>query len=309
MKNSRKLVIVLALQAVLAAVAVAADQNGDVVYKRGYVDGRFGQMHYHVAKPAVEVPARTPIVFFHQNPKSAVEYEFLLKDLGRDRLAIAIDTPGYGESDRPPAPPTMADLSGAMGDALDALGYGARGALGQVDVFGFHTGAHIAADLAIERPDLVRRVVLSGVAFMTPQERQQRLDALPGVYSFPEDGTRAMKRWHRIVVKRESGVSLERAVKVFVEDIHAAGYWWYAYNAVWTYPIDERFPKLTQPVLILEPHDMLLAETRRAHTVLLPRASYVEIPEITEESRVFETGSPLFARELRRWLDVPVPRN
>jgi hypothetical protein len=39
------------------------------------------------------------------------------------------------------------------------------------------------------------------------------------------------------------------------------------------------------------------------HRELLPRAAYVELPEIRAESRVFETGAPLIAREMRLWLD------
>lgn len=296
----------LALQTTLAQ----ADEAPQYRYKRAYVDGRFGQMHYHMAWPAAGRSRHAPVVFFHQNPKSGVEYEYLLKELGKDRIAIAIDTPGYGESDRPPAPPTMRELSAAMGDALDAMGdYGAGKKFGKVDVFGFHTGAHIATDLALERPDLVGRVVLSGIAYMSDEERAKYMEALPRQFMQPEDGTRMLNRWHRIVIQREPGVSIERAMKTFVEDVHSTGYWWYAYNAVWSYPIKERLPKLTQPVLILAPHDMLINETRRAHQEALPHATYVELPEVRQESRVFETGWPHYARQMRLWLTEPGKRN
>ncbi|MBK6598301.1 MAG: alpha/beta hydrolase [Proteobacteria bacterium] len=172
-----------------------------------------------------------------------------------------------------------------------------------MDVFGFHTGAYIASELAVSRPDLVRRVVLSGIAFKSPAERQQILDALPKEYSFPEDATRLLNRWYRIVTTREPGVTLQRAQRLFHEDTKALGYWWFAYHAVWNWPVEERLPKITQPVLIVEPHEMLLEDTRRAHQQLLPSATYVELPELRVESRVFETGSPLYAREMRKWLD------
>lgn len=285
----------------LASMARAADM-AEPPLRRGYVDGPFGQMHYFIARPAGAGQGRTPVVFFHQNPKSGLEYEFLLRDLARDRVVIAIDTPGYGGSDRPSAPPTMEQLASSMAEALEALGYGKRGG-GKVDVFGFHTGAYIAAELALSRPDLVQRVVLSGVAFKSPEERQKLLDALPTDYSFAEDGTRLLNRWHRIVIQREPGVSLQRAQRLFHEDVKALGYWWFAYRAVWNWPVEERLPRLVQPVLIVEPHEMLLEDTRRVHRELLPRAAYVELPEIRAESRVFETGAPLIAREMRRWLD------
>lgn len=304
---SRKDLWILMLRAIsLASLVYAAETAAadapEPSLRRGYVEGRFGQMHYFIARPLSGEPTRAPIAFFHQNPKSGLEYEHLLRDLGRDRVVIAIDTPGYGGSDRPPEPPTMEQIAGSMADALEALGYGQRGG-GRVDVFGFHTGAYIAAELALQRPDLVQRVVLSGVAYKTPAERLRLLEALPSDYAFPEDGTRLLNRWYRIVIQREPGVTLQRAQRLFHEDVKALGYWWFAYRAVWNWPVEERLPRLEQPVLILEPHEMLLDDTRRAHRDLLPRAAYVELPEIRAESRVFETGAPLFAREMRRWLD------
>jgi hypothetical protein len=61
---------------------------------------------------------------------------------------------------------------------------------------------------------------------------------------------------------------------------------------------------LTHPTLILQPHELLLEETRKAHRELLPAAAYVEIPQVVDD--VFDTGWAEYASELRRWLDAPV---
>lgn len=293
---------------ILLITITASVSAGPVEYRKGYVDGRFGQVHYHRAYPRNEnVSAqKTPIVFLHQNPKSAVEYEHLLRELGKDRVALAFDTPGYGESDGPPAPPVMQDFAGSIADALSALGYGKNG-IGRVDVFGFHTGAYIAAELSLIRPDLVRRIVLSGVAFRSKEERSRLLNELPKNYVLPEDGSKIVNRWYRIVIYRADGVSLERAAKIFLEDIHSLDKWWYAYNAVWSYPVGDKLPKLNHPVMIIQPHEMLLEETRRVYKELLPRAYYVEIPEIVDD--VFDTGWRQYSTELRSWLDRPVSNN
>lgn len=292
----------LALAGLVPAALSAADPADQVVIKRGYVDGRFGQLHYHRAQPAGYVGGSAPIVLFHQNPKSAVEYRHLLRALGVDRVAIAFDTPGYGESDRPYRPPTMADLAGAMADGLEALGYGGPDNV-RVDVFGFHTGAMIATELAVSRPDLVQRVVLSGIALRSTQERQDLLDRLPHEYEFHENGTHVLDSWFRIVIKREPGVSLESAAEIFLQDVHSLGYWWYAYRAVWSYPFAEQLTRIRQPILVLEPHEMLLEDTRRAHRDLISQATYIEMPEVTHPVRVFEIGWASYARELRQWLD------
>lgn len=273
-----------------------------VIYKKGYVDGRYGQIHYHSAQPANGASDKTPVVLFHQNPKSAEEYRPLLEVLGRDRLALAFDTPGYGESDRPESPPNMADIAGAMEDALVAMGYGEDG-LGPVDVYGFHTGVYIASELAITRPDLVRRVIMSGIAYRDAETRADILANLPTDKSLPEDGTFIMNRWYLIVINRAEGVSLERAAKVFLEDIHSLDKSWFAYNAVWTYAPEERFPLVKQPILVLQPHEMLLDETRKARTELMPDADLIELPDITDD--VFDTGAEEIGSAMTTWLDSP----
>lgn len=285
-----------------AASAIGDSTALEVVYRRGYVDSTFGQVHYHVAMPRGGTTTALPVVLFHQTPKSAWEYEFLLRELGKDRVAIAVDTPGYGESDRPPEPQSIESLAEALATALDALSV--KLMIEQFDVFGFHTGAFLATELALQRPLQVRGVVLSGLAYRSASERAELLNQLPVEFEFPSDASRLMDRWQRMVVDREEGVSKERAMRVFLEDIHSLGYWWYAYVGVWNYPIAEKLVRLKGPVLILQPHEMLLEETRRIHREVIPSADYIELPDVQHPVRVFETGSRSFAHALRAWLDV-----
>lgn len=282
---------------ILLTPATAAD---GVVAKRGYVDSRFGQIHYYSFAPADGPGTKTPMAFFHQNPKSAVEFEPLTSELGKDRLVLAFDTPGYGMSDRPANAPNMQDLAGSMADALKELGYGRRGR--QVDVFGFHTGAYISSELAVAHPELVRRVVLSGVGYYSVERRKQTYDNLPRDGVIPEDASFVVRRWHSVVNSRTPGIPIERAARIFLDDIRSLNKSWFAYNAVWSYVPEDRMPKITQPVLLLQPHEMLLNETRAVKRDLLPKADMIEIPGVTRD--VFDTGSMEYARHLREWLDA-----
>lgn len=273
-------------------------------YERGYVRGGFGQIHYHRAWPAIDSGGRTPLAFFHQNHKSAFEYDMLLREMGRDREALAFDTPGYGYSDGPPDVPDMGDYAEAMADALDALGFG-DGASGPVDVFGLHTGVLIATELALTRPDLVRRIVMSGVPYRSPERRREILDSLPRDQELTNDGAWIMDRWKVLVADRSEEVPIKRAAQVFAEAIRPLDKHWHAYDAVWNYPLAQRLPMLTQPVAILQTHELLLEDTRRAHAELLPQAHYVEIPEV--QVNILELAWKQFAREMRYWLDTPAP--
>ena len=276
----------------------AADEG--ISYKKGYVDSLYGQVHFHKAQPIAGPGDKTPVVFFHQNPRSAEEYRPLLNVVGRDRVAIAFDTPGYGESERPDAPLNMTQIAATMATALKGLGYGSD--QGRVDVFGFHTGVPIGSELAIQHPHLVRRVVLSGIPYFSPEERQERYANLPRDKTLTEEGSRILGRWAPLVNRRAEGVPLDRAVRMYVEDIHALDKWWYAYDAVWSHVPEDRLPMITQPILVLQPHESLTERTLKARTELIPHADLVELPDIVDD--VFDTGPEEIGAALTAWLDA-----
>ena len=120
--------------------------------KRAYCTGPEGQIHYRIAEPPRASAA--PLLCMHQSPHSGLIFEPLLRAMGADRRTIAPDTPGFGYSDPPAAPPEIADYAGAMIAVLDQLG------IEQADVMGYHTGAATAAELALNYPKRVRHVVM-----------------------------------------------------------------------------------------------------------------------------------------------------
>jgi pimeloyl-ACP methyl ester carboxylesterase len=111
--------------------------------------------------PAAPAPAPAParpIVLVHGSPGGARLLEPLLAALGATGPALAIDLPGYGDSDPPPwSAPTVGDFADVLGAALDALG------LTRVDLYGTGSGAAIAAELAIRRPGLVGALAVDAI--------------------------------------------------------------------------------------------------------------------------------------------------
>ena len=297
-------VVIVALSMSVFSQRADAD-SGDVVFRRAYAEGGFGQVHLYTAAPGSGSTEKTPLVMFHQSPKSALELKPLILEMGMDRMVIGVDTPGYGGSDRPAEPPTMMDIAEAIGLALDDLGYGPNGR-GEVDLFGFHTGSTIAGELAVQRPDMVRRIVLSGIGYVSMEERERRLARVDRNKVIAEDGTDFLSKWHVVVTRRRPGMSYERAIEIFMQDIRALPKDWYGYNAVFSYPIEERFPLITQPILLLQANEITLEWTRDARRDLLPHADLIEMLELKES--LFEVGYSQFAKHLRNWLDNPVRR-
>ena len=266
-----------------------------------YVDAPTGQIHMQIVTPESET-GKTPFVIFHPNPYSGLYFSYLLEELGQDRVAIAPDTPGYGNSTKPIAPLAMNQIAEAMAVALKNMGYGAAGK-GKVDVSGYHTGAYIASELAAARPDLVRRVVLMGVPFWEGEELEERRKELLKPTPIDEDGDILEGKWRFTIKGRNPYIPLERAFDLFVESLQSGSDVWWAYSAVVNWPAAERFQAITQPVLLLNTHGGLREETR-AVMPHLQNGRIVEEPGLTHG--IFDVGAPVLGRHLRAYLDSDV---
>ena len=121
--------------------------------RRQFVDTDFGQIHVRTSGAAK--PGVLPLVLLHQSPKSAREFEHFIAASG-DRAIIAPDTLGHGESDMPPSSPdvTIQDYAKCQLQALDALG------VAKADLFGNHTGALVAAEMARQQPELIGQIII-----------------------------------------------------------------------------------------------------------------------------------------------------
>lgn len=287
-----------------AAPATTGSAPAMARVRRGYVDCRFGQLHYVRAVPAQGAGSRPPLVLLHQNPSSSVEYDALLRAMGTDREVVAFDTPGNGMSDWPPAPQELSGYAGAFVDGIQALSLGGAGT---VDVFGYHTGTFLAAELAIALPGKVGRVVMSGIPFRTPEERQERLDEIEARPRITDDGEaifgQLRRLWTFVVTQRDRRVPLQRAADLFLEKAKPLDRYWWPYTGVWTYDVEGRFPRISQPVLILQPREALSQYSILA-AKFVRDVRIVEMPELDRD--VFDVGSDLIAARLREFLR-PVP--
>ncbi|MCC8940661.1 alpha/beta fold hydrolase, partial [Bradyrhizobium sp. Arg68] len=108
-----------------------ASRAGSEIERR-FVATRLGRIH------VAEAGAGFPVLLLHQTPRSWDEYRDVLPLLGRDFRAIAMDTLGFGDSDRPADPPSIELWAQGALALLDAL------ELPRAAIVGHHTGAAIA---------------------------------------------------------------------------------------------------------------------------------------------------------------------
>jgi pimeloyl-ACP methyl ester carboxylesterase len=260
--------------------------------RRAFVDGRYGQVHLRHNAPATA--SRRPLLLLHSTGFSGRMFAGLLSELARDRLAIAPDAPGYGESDPPPAPTTIAEIARVHGELLDTLG------LAEVDVLGYHGGTKTAVEIALQRPNQVRRVVLCGTPVAIDDERpRQRLGFQRS--DFSRDGGHLQRRWQWAMPFRRPDVPLICLQKSLAETLRPGPRAWWGGRANYDYRLETKVPALAQPHLVLNPDDDLTSQTRRLQAALGTKGRFRELPEWAHWR--LDTRAPQFAAWLREFLD------
>jgi pimeloyl-ACP methyl ester carboxylesterase len=220
-----------------------------------------------------------PLYCLHATAYSGRAFLPFMRALADRRRVAAPDTPGYGASDRPDRRLDIPGYARALEDTLEAAGET------RVDLLGYHTGAFVAAQLARQRPDLVRRLVLIGVPLFFGAEREARRDTLAAPMTLTEALEQFAERWAFFITDRHRGQSLARGFDNFVDELRAWPFGFWAHEAAFTFDAEACLARVEQPVLILNPDNHLAEPSRRA-AELLPTARVVELPHLN--SAIFD---------------------
>lgn len=274
-----------------APTASSAAAPHAVTLRRGFFDGRHGQLHLRRAAPTHAVGQHAPVVLLHQTPLSGRMFTELLPVLGSDRVTLAPDTPGYGESDPPPTPPSVGDYAEALHAAIAELKE-------PVDLVGYHTGALLAAEIAARHPESVRRLVLVSYPLFSAERRA----ALKTESVIAEDGSALLAEWRSTFGVRPPGQSVEQAARIVAEKQRAGSRAGWAMAAVRDYDPLPRLQALRVPVTLVRPKDGLWDATAEAAKAI-PDATLVDAPQWSYG--MFDADPSGVAALLRRVLDAP----
>jgi pimeloyl-ACP methyl ester carboxylesterase len=237
--------------------------------RRGYFECRYGQLHVHNTMPGGGgFEEGTTLVCLHEAPLSGGMFNPLQSLLGRERSVYAPDLPGYGESDAPAVRPSIEDYAGAIGDFLDTM------RLRQVDLLGCQAGALIGAELAITRPQQVRRVVWISVPALNAAERA-KLASAASTDPPSADGAQLQSAWRRVSGDGKQALPAEVAARRLAAMLYAGARCSWGMHAVVRYAAQQRLGLVTQPVLMLRPADEYWEATMRARE-LLPKSRLID---------------------------------
>jgi pimeloyl-ACP methyl ester carboxylesterase len=262
--------------------------------RRGYFECRYGQLHVHNAiPPGGGFDEGTSLLCLHATPRSAGSVLPLLELMGMDRSVYAPDLPGFGMSDPPPARPGIVDYASAVGDFCTSMRFR------QIDVVGYHTGALVAAELALAMPAVVRRVVLMGVPVPDEAERESFRGA-PWPVAAVADGNHLVPEWNRTRTSVHDGAALATIALSFADQLANGPNAWWGLHAAMQYPAAERLRLITQPTLVVGSADGRGMDIGRMRD-LLPKARAVEQAEIFG-SDLFESATTQVGGVLQEFL-------
>lgn len=220
-----------------------------------------GPVHYRYLDARGRRPD-LPLMLLHASPGSSERLAPLMPGLASNRCVIAPDTLGNGDSP-PPASreTTIAYYVDANIRLLDSL------EIEQADFYGTHTGAQIAAELAVTHPRRVRKLILDGVPLFSDAYKQEALASYAPEMTPQADGSHLLWAWNR------SGTATtplaEKHVSVMMQ-LKALTTYHIAYRAAFMHDVHALLPRIRHPTLVMAIKRDPLSEFVDAAAAMIP---------------------------------------
>jgi pimeloyl-ACP methyl ester carboxylesterase len=188
-------------------------------------------------------------------------------------------------------------------EALDALG------LAQYDLYGAHTGANMAVEMAIARPQRIRHLILDGIALYSPELRRHMLAHYAKPMPPRSDGAHLLQAWHFVRdqwifwpwFRREAAHrrAIDLAAPEFLHEValdvlKSPTTYQRAYRASFSYKKEKRLPLLRVPTLVTSPENDIFFPELEQIVALVPGCRHAALPGIG----TLDASAELFTRFL-----------
>ncbi len=258
--------------------------------RRDYVNVSFGQIHYrYTGKPSAPI-----IVLLHQTPSNSAMYEQLMQVLENQFRLIAPDLPGMGNSDPVAGDLSIAALAAGIAEFLAELG------VEDCVLFGHHTGASVAAELAAKLPLQIQALAMSGPPLLDDDLRA-RLPGLATPITPSPDGQHLLSMWQRIRAK-DADAPIAIVERETINGLALGASYSDAYDAVIKQELATLLKKIRCPVMVFAGTEDPLYRRLDAVSNLLDQAQRDEI--VGARTFVCETHTEVVAQIIRDFCEA-----
>ena len=156
--------------------------------RKGFINVGAGQVHYRAAGSG------PPIILLHDSPRSSVLHVPLLEHFSDKFTAIAIDTPGYGNSTALPLEPRpeIIDFAGALAETV--LGFGVE----RCPIYGFHTSSKILLEFSANHPERVAVAIIDGLSLPPGDTDHAFINSYMRPFKVTDTGSYLAEEWTRV---------------------------------------------------------------------------------------------------------------
>jgi pimeloyl-ACP methyl ester carboxylesterase len=194
-------------------------------HKSGYADVSIGQLHYAVRHNSFRKDG-SALLLMNSRARSSLQ---LMPLLNRYERIFSVELPAFGMSSPMPAGCSMLDIAAVIHEFVSVMG------IAQLDLFGLHSGHKVAAALAANWPEKVRRMIVAGRTHSLIPDHQAR--------------NKAMKR---TLDENHPDISILRMEGKYVDDIGGPIAFANIFEANFAFDFAEAMQKIRAPTLILE---------------------------------------------------------
>jgi pimeloyl-ACP methyl ester carboxylesterase len=264
--------------------------------ERHLLETRYGRMHVRTSGSG----AATPLLLLHSQFVAGQIFDAAIPVFAASRPVVVPDRINHGDSDHWPETLNFTQYAHATLDALDRLG------VGRFDAYGFHSACCEEIELATGAPDRLRRAAFSGLWNWEAAERE----AIRAHYVKPPpepvpDGSHLAFYWQWWLDAKPADVDLSWVQANVVEHMKAGREYWRTFEAAVDYPMAERIPQITQPMLVLAAHDHG-GDPMPPVTPLLPEGTeVVDLPHIDNAYGLMRTHLAEISGLVSAFLDAP----
>jgi pimeloyl-ACP methyl ester carboxylesterase len=228
--------------------------------RKGYVDSLGGQVHFRMTERNAGI-SPIPLLLLHQTASSSAMFEAVMAELASNYFCVALDTPGFGNSFVPTGEVSVGYYAGIFQQTLAQLD------ISRYNLFGHHTGAAIAVQMAHDYPQSVAKLILCGPPLLSDDQIAYLRAGLKPIVP-TRDGAHWQPTWDRLTQKEPTTpvdlLQREALLTQFAQSSYLA-----AYEAVFAQDFRGLVEKLTQPTLVFAgDKDSLIASLEPTHQLL-----------------------------------------